>query len=444
MKQLSSSKICRSVKNFFAHKICAPIKQFLSSERCESLKQVFSYKLGKVPVAIPVLVLLLIVLLTTCSGNGKASPELPIGSVAIETLNVHKKTDVTSKILGQLPRNFEVEIHDEKEANGTTWGRIEKTDLPDATQVKAGWVDLHYIKFPGDEEIVPVEEPEIPEEEPEISLVDVTMGTITADKLNIRKGPESKYETTGAYYKGDRVEILETQTHEDTTWGRTNLGWISTGYVRMDGVSVPSSIQNEDSNTSTVNTDGNSTVLGYGIVNIRELNVRRGPGVAYAALRKISAGNRYAYYQLQDGWARIEDGWVSTDHFYIEGIVTDKAYTAEVTTDGLNIRRGPYTGFSSVGTYKQGDIVEILNKVNNWGYTEKGWIFMNYVEPVEPTYTTGTGTITSGLNIRKEPNPDAEIIGSYSVGDGVTITEVDGNWGKTIQGWINLKYVDFD
>ena len=444
MKQLSSSKICKSAKKFFACKVCAPIKQFLSSERCKSLKQVFSYKLGKVPVAIPVLVLLLIVVLTTCSATRKAAPELPVGSVAIETLNIHKKTDVTSKILGQLPRNLEVEIHDEKEANGTTWGRVEKIDLPDGTQVKAGWIDLHYVRFATDEAVFVedeiVETPE-PESEPEVAPVAVTMGTITADKLNIRKGPESKYETTGAYYKGDRVEILETQTHEDSIWGRTNLGWIGMGYVRMDGTNVPSSVQSENSTTSIISTDGNSTVLGYGIVNIRELNVRRGPGVAYAVVRKLSASTRYAYYQLLDGWIRTEDGWLSSDYFYIEGDVTDKAFTAEVTTDDLNIRRGPHTAYSSVGTYKQGEIVEILNKVNNWGYTEKGWIFLDYVVPY---YSTGSGIVANGLNIRLEPNADSEVVGTYTTGDRVTILEISDNWGRTDLGWIHLKSVIYD
>ena len=32
----------------------------------------------------------------------------------------------------------------------------------------------------------------------------------------------------------------------------------------------------------------------------------------------------------------------------------------------------------------------------------------------------------------------------YSEGDGVTILEVVDNWGKTIQGWINLKYVTYE
>ena len=68
-------------------------------------------------------------------------------------------------------------------------------------------------------------------EQPDNTPVAATMGTITADKLNIRKGPDTKYETDGAYYKGDRIEILETQTVDGTTWGRTGKGWISMDYV---------------------------------------------------------------------------------------------------------------------------------------------------------------------------------------------------------------------
>ena len=29
-------------------------------------------------------------------------------------------------------------------------------------------------------------------------------------------------------------------------------------------------------------------------------------------------------------------------------------------------------------------------------------------------------------------------------GDGVNILEVEGNWGRTIQGWINLQYVEYE
>ena len=92
----------------------------------------------------------------------------------------------------------------------------------------------------------------------------------------------------------------------------------------------------------------------------------------------------------------------------------------------------------------KGETVKVLAQVGAWGYTEKGWVFMNYVEPNAPTYSTGICKVIRGLNIRKEPNAEAEIVGSYTEGDGVNILEVEGNWGRTIQGWINLQYVEYE
>lgn len=289
---------------------------------------------------------------------------------------------------------------------------------------------------------------EAPTEEPteaptEAAPVTVNMGTVTAGELNIRKGPESGYEKVGSYKKGARIEILEIKTEEDgSRWGRTNLGWVGMGYVRMDGTNVPTTDE-DDPNAPKIISDSNSKVLGYGIVTLGELNVRLGPGTNYTKTNTVTASNRYAYYQLDNGWARIEDGWVLLEHFYLEGTTGEGAMTGSVTEDGLNIRTGPSTDFQSIGTYNKGDVIEILAQVDAWGYTEKGWVFINYVEEVQPTYTTGAGIVTIGLNIRTEPNAESDIAGSYTEGDIVTILEVDGSWGKTDKGWINLKYVDF-
>ena len=303
-------------------------------------------------------------------------------------------------------------------------------------------------------------EPEVPPTEPtEIAIEDVTeapteaptepapvitvnMGTVTAGELNIRKGAESGYEAVGTYKKGDRIEILETKAAEDgTVWGRTNLGWVGMGYVRMDGKDVPTTADGDP--TAKIVSDGNMQVLGYGVVNLGELNVRLGPGTNNAKVATVTMANRYAYYQLQNGWARIENGWVSTDYFYLEGTIGDGATHGVITTDDVNIRTGPNTSFQSVGKYKKGDNIQILAQVDAWGYTEKGWIFITYVEPVAPTYNTGAAKVMIGLNIRKEPNAESEIAGTYTEGEIVTILEVQGTWGKTDKGWINLQYVQF-
>ena len=155
----------------------------------------------------------------------------------------------------------------------------------------------------------------------------------------------------------------------------------------------------------------------------------------------MEKGARYAYYQIQGDWVRIEKGWVSTAYFYVEGATNDDAMTGVATADDLKIRTGPSTAFKINDTLKKGDTVEVLAVVNGWGYTAKGWVNMSYVEE---TYSTGSGKVTQGLNIRKEPTADSEKVGEYKEGDRVTILEVSDDWGRTDKGWIHLKYVRFD
>lgn len=50
---------------------------------------------------------------------------------------------------------------------------------------------------------------------------------------------------------------------------------------------------------------------------------------------------------------------------------------------GLNIRSGPGTSYGKVGAYSCGTVVEILAIQDGWGQTDKGWVSMSYLEPVE-------------------------------------------------------------
>lgn len=397
------------------------------------MKQLFPSKLRKLLVLI--VCVALIAGLAGCFGGSKTAEEKDLYTVSVDNLEVHKKAKAGSRVLGQLPLGLEIEILEEKTVKETLWGRIDTLKLPDGTKVKGGWIELQYVRLPGEtepEETEPVIEVEVPK------TVPATMGTVIAGELNIRKGPDSNYETDGAYYYGDRIEILETQTNGDTLWGRTNLGWVGMGYVRMDGTPVEA-----DENAPEIMSDGNTGVLGYGVVNLGELNVRLGPGADYAKLTTVKQGVRYAYYQTAENWVRIESGWVSTEYFYVEGTATENAFSGTVTEENLNIRTGPDTSFQSVGTYQKGDTIHILVQVGSWGYTEQGWVFLTYIEPIAPTYTPGTCIVTRGLNIRKEPNADSEIVGELVEGSIVTVLEVDGTWGKTEQGWINLQFVKY-
>ena len=291
------------------------------------------------------------------------------------------------------------------------------------------------------EDTKPATEPAVMETQP--VGIPATMGTVTIDKLSICKDAGTAVDIGEYYTKGDRVEIHEEKAVNGTIWGDTGKGWVDMGCVRMDDVS-PGNGNSTNFDGTEIVSNGSHTVLGYGVVDLNALNVRTGPGTDYTKIKEISQGIRYAYYEVDDGWVRIGDGWVSTLYFYVEGTAAEDATTGLITTNDLNVRTGPDTSFKRVSSYMEGDSVQILALVNGWGYTEDGWISMMYVKLPEPVYTTGSATVTVGLNIREEPDAAAEKVDVYTKGDRVTILEVKDGWGKTDKGWINLDYVKYD
>ena len=292
-----------------------------------------------------------------------------------------------------------------------------------------------------DAQIEETEPPTVPATtEPQPAGIPATMGTVIADQLSICKDAGFVVDVEEYYATGDRVEIHETKDVNGTVWGYTGKGWVNMSSVRMDDVPPAS----DGTEAVELVSDGSYAVLGYGVVDLATLNVRVGPGTDYTKVREIIQGVRYAFYEEFDGWVRIGDGWVSTEYFYVEGTTAEDATEATVTTNNLNVRSGPDTTFKRVGGYMEDDTIQILAVVGGWGYTEKGWVSMMYVQLPEPVYATGEATVTVGLNIRKEPDPLSEKVDVYKEGDRVTILEVQGSWGRTDKGWIKLDYVKYD
>ena len=189
-------------------------------------------------------------------------------------------------------------------------------------------------------------------------------GTVTASELRIRQSAASTAAVVGSYKKGDKVTVLETSNG----WGRTDKGWVSLNYVYQDG------------------TTGTKTAKG--LVTGTTLNVRSGPGTKYDSVKSYGNLTRVNILeQIKIGnttWGCTKDGWISLDYVYIDGTTGDGAGTGTVSGSNVNIRSGPGTNYDVVGSYSQGDSVEIYAQftINNtvWGCTNKGWVSMDYVE----------------------------------------------------------------
>ena len=59
---------------------------------------------------------------------------------------------------------------------------------------------------------------------------------------------------------------------------------------------------------------------------------------------------------------------------------------------GVNIRSGPGTGYGKTGAYPRGSVVTVLEERDGWGRTDKGWVSLDYLEPVKaPQRITDNG-----------------------------------------------------
>ena len=221
---------------------------------------------------------------------------------------------------------------------------------------------------------------------------------VNADQLSVRSSPSVNSPVIGTLEKGEVVEVIDTRTSLGIQWARISKGWVAAEYLEFN---FDPDFGNDD-----------------------------------------SAGNTDATEPDTQGNANT----TST-----KGVIT---------ATELYIRKEASADSKSVGSYKKGEVVTILETKNGWGRTNQGWISMQYVKTEgeankdndnktdnKTDVTTGTGTATnikgvvtaSELNIRKDIEGDR--VGAYAYGDRITILETKNGWGRTDKGWVSLTYV---
>ncbi len=115
--------------------------------------------------------------------------------------------------------------------------------------------------------------------------------------------------------------------------------------------------------------------------------------------------------------------------------VSVSAASGTVNTDALNVRSEANTYSSVVGTVYSGAQVDItgrsgefyeINYNGSLAYVHKDYVTM---APTVIGYVN-----TSLLNIRTGPGTSYSVMGQLAIGDGVDITEADGEWYQIIIG----------
>lgn len=122
-----------------------------------------------------------------------------------------------------------------------------------------------------------------------------------------------------------------------------------------------------------------------------------------------------------------------------------------VTGSTVNLRKEPSTDAKILGKVVEGDnvISEGLTKDGKWHKVKfgdiEGYVFSEYVTE-DITKITGEGKINDGVNFRKEPSTEAEIISTVPVDADITILGAEADWYKVLyndqEGWVVARCVD--
>ena len=257
--------------------------------------------------------------------------------------------------------------------------------------------------------------------------------------LNVRKGPNTTYTKVGSLKKSAKVSIVAKTSNN---WYKiklnTGYGYVSSQYITIAN-NKPEPSETPYSATGTSNDN---------------VNVRKGPDTTYSKVGSLKKNTKVTIVaKSSNNWYKIKFnsgyGYVSSQYITIANNKPEPSetpYSATGTSnDNVNVRKGPDTIYSKVGSLKKNTKVTIVAKSsNNWykiklnngyGYVSSQYITIatNKPEPSETPYSA-TGTVKDNLNARKGPDTTYAKVGSLKKDTKVTIV------AKTDNGWYKIKF----
>ena len=261
---------------------------------------------------------------------------------------------------------------------------------------------------------------------------DILTGKTTA-KLNVRKGPGTKYAKMGTLSKGAKVEVI---TKLPSGWYKIKYkgtyGYVLGKYVKL----------NTPQQDEKVIATGKTT---------EQLNVRKGSSTKYAKIGSLSKGAKVEIVsKLSNGWYKIKYkgtyGYVSGAYVKLDseqpkpGEDEKIIATGKTTVSSLNVRSGPYSNYSKLGILTKGTKVEVVERYSNGWYKIKykgsyGYVSGAYVSlDGSKGEVIATGKTTAGLNVRSGAGTGYKKIGHLNKGTKVEIVT------KLSNGWYKIKF----
>lgn len=262
-------------------------------------------------------------------------------------------------------------------------------------------------------ETEPVDETEPTGTEPPADAP-VNIATVNEEQVNIRTAPSAESTVIGSLVKGDQVEIVDEQTLMGMSWGKIlepETGWIPMDMIDLPGGFVaptepeepdettpeetkPEETKPEETKPNDTQGNGNDTVIAKGIVTASELNIRDSASTDGNRVGAYTTGARVEILEKKDGWGRTDKGWISLTYVYQDGTAGKNTAKGVVIGNQLNVRSGPGTNYGRVASLNTGDRVNILEQFTIGG-TKWGCIDKGWIS-LDYVYIDGTTGENSG------------------------------------------------
>ena len=111
-------------------------------------------------------------------------------------------------------------------------------------------------------------------------------------------------------------------------------------------------------------------VYGIGFVSASGLNLREQPSTDSPVLATADSGECVVVLGLADGWYHVnynlQNGYMSADYLTVSTVENAELGYGIVTGDSVNLRSGPSTGHSKVGTVSSGERCYIIGLNQGW------------------------------------------------------------------------------
>lgn len=253
-----------------------------------------------------------------------------------------------------------------------------------------------------------------------------------ADRVHLRAGSGTDYDSLGLYFTGTPVTYL---SDPNAAWVQVQIGAV-TGYMKSEFLTT-GAVAPQQPIAIVANIASNDEISIYKIPQARaELAGTSKYGQRLTVLGETQDG--WYYVQYGDVRGYVSQGLMEIENRFGAAVINGK------TSDRVHLRAGAGTDYASLGLYFTGTPVTYLSDPSGtWvqvqigavtGYMAAEYLTAGTVTPQQPTATVANIARDDEISVYKIPQARAELAGTAKYGQELTVL------GETQDGWYYVQY----